>query len=479
VATPSRAASAGLSELRDLFAAHGQKHVFRFWDRLDETERTSLLEQAQRIAPDLPELSRNQRRAVEALSDSGQHALAPCAAIALPEHGGNPDEFALAHERGLEIHRAGRVGVFVVAGGQGSRLGFSGPKGALPVGPISERTLFEIQAQKIRGLARRCGHAVPWYVMTSETTDAPTREFFEESGYFGLDPKDVFIFCQGMVPATDLDLKLILESPSRIFESPNGHGGSLEALVASGAIDDMEARGIDRLFYYQVDNPLVGIADPVFLGFHEALEAEMSCKVTRKTDPHEKVGVVAERDGRLGIVEYTELADAERFQVDATGNLKYWAGNIAIHVLNTAFIRRVAGAAERILPFHASAKSIPTVDGDGTRVEVGEPNGYKFERFVFDALPEAERVCVLEVRKEMEFSPIKNAQGADSLETARTDMVALYRGWLEKTGIELSDGELIEIDHAWIDSGEEAVAAGYQSLADAGDVVRVATGIKA
>jgi UDP-N-acetylglucosamine/UDP-N-acetylgalactosamine diphosphorylase len=475
----SRAASAGYSELRDLYAAHGQEHVFRFWDRLGESERASLLDQTRRLAPGLPEMTSNQRRAVESLSTAGQHQLAPCDAIALPEYGGNPDEFARAHERGLEVQRAGRVGVFVVAGGQGSRLGFAGPKGALPVGPASERTLFEIQAQKIRGLARRCGHVVPWYVMTSDTTDTPTREFFHESRYFGLDPKNVFIFRQGMVPATDLDLKLMLETPARIFESPNGHGGSLAALVDSGAMSDMEARGIDRVFYYQVDNPLVCIADPVFLGFHEGLEAEMSCKVTRKTDPHEKVGVVAERDGRLGIVEYTELGDSERFQADESGNLEYWAGNIAIHVLNTDFIRRAAEAAERILPFHASAKAIPTVNKDGTRVEVREPNGYKFERFVFDALPEAERVCVLEVRKEVEFSPIKNAQGADSLESARADMVALYRSWLEKTGIEVAERDLIEIDHAWIDSGEEAITAGYQSLSDAADVVRVATGMKA
>lgn len=479
MATQSRAVSAGLSELRELFGAHRQAHVFDFWDRLETREREALLAQANRLAPQLAQITQHQRRAVKALTGSAEQTLAPCEAIPLPERGGNPDDFEKARLRGLELQRAGRVGVFVVAGGQGSRLGFPGPKGALPVGPVTDRTLFEIQAQKLRGLSRRCGHSVPWYLMTSESTDAPTREFFRESGYFGLDPKDVFIFRQDMLPATNLECELMLESPGRIFESPNGHGGSLSALESSGALSDMAARGIDRIFYYQVDNPLVCLADPVYLGFHELRRAEMSCKVVRKTDPHEKLGVVAMRDQQLGIVEYTELGDRERFQRDESGDLEYWAGNIAIHILNTDFVRRVARDADRILPFHASKKSIPTIDSNGEPVEVREPNGYKFERFVFDALPEAKRVCILEARVDAEFSPIKNADGADSLVTARADMTALYGRWLEKTGIETRDRDLIEIDHSSIDSGEEAAAAGYRGLAEAGDVVRVATGMKA
>jgi UDP-N-acetylglucosamine/UDP-N-acetylgalactosamine diphosphorylase len=466
--------------LRDAFRAVGQEHVFDFYDRLGESERGELLAQAARLAPTLEAWAAERTRAVEALSSESQPTLAPAPAIALPEFGGDARRIEEARQRGEALLAEGRVAVFVVAGGQGTRLGFPRPKGAYPIGPIGSRSLFEIQAQKIRGLRRRTGRSVPWYVMTSPATDADTRAFFEEMGHFGLPAEDVRLFSQDMVPASGLDGRMILEAPHRIAESPNGHGGALLALCDSGALDAMEARGIDRIFYYQVDNPLVRIADPVFLGFHELEEAEMSCKVIRKTDPMEKVGVVALRDGRPGIVEYTELREPERSLRDDEGRLVFWAGSIAIHVLDTAFVRRVRNAAERCLPYHASAKTIPTVDPSGRTVAPSEPNGYKLERFVFDALPEARRVCVLEVRPEEDFSPIKNDEGKDSPETARRDLVARYRAWLTKAGIDVpEDVSAIEIDHAHIDSAEEAAASGLTSIEEAGDVIRVATGMDA
>jgi UDP-N-acetylglucosamine/UDP-N-acetylgalactosamine diphosphorylase len=254
------------------------------------------------------------------------------------------------------------------------------------------------------------------------------------------------------------------------------------ALVSSGALDDMESRGVDRLFYYQVDNPLVRMADPAYLGFHENAGAQMSCKVVRKRDPMEKVGVVARAGDRIEMVEYTELADEERYLCDADGQLAFWAGNIAIHIFNTDFIRHVADEAATLLPFHPSAKVIPNVtrarDGGVENSKPGEPNGYKFERFVFDALPVAERVCVLEASAREEFSPIKNARGPDSLATAQADMVALYRGWLEESGIDLpAKYDVVEIDHSQVDSAAEVTKLGASELADLDKVVRVATGM--
>lgn len=472
--------TADIEAVREAFRAHGQNHVFAFWDQLDTAGRTALLGQAARIAPTLADWTAERTRAIATLRRTAPLALAPAPAVALPEHGGSARRNEEARQRGEALLAEGRVGVFVVAGGQGTRLGFPSPKGAFPVGPVTERSLFEIQAQKIRGLARRLGRPVPWYVMTSPATDAETRALFSDSGCFGLAPEDVLIFSQDMVPACDFDGRLLLEQPDRIAESPNGHGGALLALCDSGALADMERRGIDRIFYYQVDNPLVRIADPLFLGSHELDGAEISCKVIRKTDPMEKVGVVALVNGRAGIVEYTELRDPERSLRDAHGELVYWAGSIAIHVLNTGFVRGVRADAMNRLPYHASAKAIPTVDAAGRTVAPAEPNGYKLERFVFDALPAAERVCVLEVRPEEEFAPIKNAEGKDSPGSARRDLVRLYRGWLAKAGIEVpQDVSAIEIDHSVIDSAEEAAASGIGRLEEAGDVIRLATGIDA
>jgi UDP-N-acetylglucosamine/UDP-N-acetylgalactosamine diphosphorylase len=474
-----QAKASNIDELRSHFAAHGQEHVFAFWDELDGLARKALAAQAARIAPELGDLIAARAAAlVKDASESGPRIL-PIESIALPEHGGDSSRFKTARRRGEEILTAGRVAAFVVAGGQGSRLGFDAPKGAYPVGPITDRSLFAIQAQKIRGLIRRIGRVVPWYIMTSEATDAATREIFEAEDYFGLPRADVWIFPQAMVPAFDFEGRLILETPQRIFESPDGHGGSLTALDSSGALDDMERRGIDTIFYYQVDNPLVKIADPVYLGFHEECAAEMSCKVARKVDPMEKVGIVARVDKKVGIVEYTELDDERRYARDAEGELFYWAGNMAVHLLNTSFVRRVAQQALQLLPYHASAKKIPTVDAEARPVAPAEPNGHKLERFVFDALSSASEVCVLEASVKSEFSPIKNAKGNDSPESCRRDLTAQYRDWLESAGIDLpADVERIEVDHSIIDGPEDAAKAAFRNLADASDVILVASGTR-
>ncbi len=305
-----------IDHLEQHYDEYGQGHVFRFWNVLDEPARRALAAQAAAI--DLAELRRVHEH-TRALASPGTRILEPAPVECLPAYGGNARHRAEARERGEALLRAGRVAVMVVAGGQGTRLGFEGPKGIFPLGPVTGRTLFELQAQKIRGARRRFAARIPWYVMTSPATDAPTRACFAEQKHFGLPSEDVFFLCQGMAPALDFEGRLLLESPGRIAESPNGHGGSFQALADSGALDDMSARGITTISYYQVDNPLIQLADPVFLGFHDEAGAEMSAKVVRKLDPLEKVGVLARVDGRVGIVEYTEIDDEHRYQKDADG----------------------------------------------------------------------------------------------------------------------------------------------------------------
>ena len=462
-------------EVRRRFDSHHQGHVFRFWDRLDPAAREHLLAQA--AALDLPALLAA-LASCRSQVDEAPPKLEPVRVERLPEHGGDSERIAEARRRGEDLLAQGRVGVLVVAGGQATRLGYDGPKGAFPIGPVSDRTLFEIQAQKLRGLRRRTGCRVPWYVMTSTATDAATRARFEAEGYFGLPTEDVFFFQQAMVPSFDFENRLILAEPGRIMENPNGHGGSLTALHASGALDDMARRGIDTLFYYQVDNPLVRMADPGFLGFHDATDSEVSCKVVRKQDPEEKVGVLARVNGEVGVVEYTELDDEHRHARDAEGELVYWAGNTAIHVLDTTFVRRVAADADRLLPYHASVKKIPCVDEDGRTATPETPNGLKLERFVFDALPVARNVCIVETARSEEYSPVKNAQGNDSPATSRRDLAAEYRRWLGAAGIALPDvSAAIELDHAWIDGTEDARALGIEHVAEGGDMIRIAVGV--
>ena len=253
------------------------------------------------------------------LASPGARSLEPAAVECLPAHGGSAARRAEGRERGEALLRAGRVAVLVVAGGQGTRLGFDAPKGVFPLGPATGRTLFELQAQKIRGARRRFGARDPLVRDDQPRDRRATRAFFAEHKNFGLPERGRLLLLPGHGAGAGFRGRLLLESPGRIAESPNGHGGSFQALADSGALDDMRARGITTISYYQVDNPLIQLADPVFLGLHDLAGAEMSAKVVRKLDPMEKVGVLARVDGRIGIVEYTEIDDEHRFLKDASG----------------------------------------------------------------------------------------------------------------------------------------------------------------
>jgi UDP-N-acetylglucosamine/UDP-N-acetylgalactosamine diphosphorylase len=453
-----------IDPIRKQYDEAGQGHVFRFWDALDAAARRALVAQAARI--DLGTLQRL-HESTTALAAPGARRLEPVSVERLPDRGGSAARRAEAAARGAELLARGRVAVMVVAGGQGTRLGFEGPKGLFPLGPATGRTLFELQAQKIRGARRRSGAAIPWLVMTSDATDAATRSCFAERRFFGLPESDVFFVRQASVPALDFAGRLLLETPGRIAESPNGHGGAFQALADAGALDELERRGITTISYYQVDNPLIQLADPVFLGLHAQTGAEMSAKVVRKIDPMEKVGVLARVDGHVGVVEYTEIDDAHRFATDASGELVYWAGSVAIHALDVAFARRIAADADRFLPYHASAKKIPFVDAAGATVKPNEPNGHKLERFLFDALPVARHVALLEVAREDEYAPVKNAQGADSPATARGALDAVARRWLAIADVAIPNDRWVEVDHAKVDCADD-VRAHVRRAEDAG-----------
>ncbi|CAG0992543.1 UDP-N-acetylglucosamine/UDP-N-acetylgalactosaminediphosphorylase [Myxococcaceae bacterium] len=465
-------AESQLEGLRERLTAVGQDHVLRFWPELDAAGRSRLAAQLEEI--DFEALGRA-LAGIRARASAPPASLEPAKVVRFDAGLGRPDDSA-ARERGEALLASGRVAVLVVAGGQATRLGFAGPKGAYPIGPVSDRSLFEIHAQRIRRIRRRHGAPLPWYVMTSAATHAATRSFFAGKAHFDLPQEEVFFFSQRSVPAVDFEGRMLLDAPDHVFESPDGHGGVIPALAASGALDDLESRGISSVFLWQIDNPLVRIADPVYLGLHAAVGAEASCKVVAKRDPLEKVGHVAMVDGRLGIIEYTEIDATHREARDERGDLVYWAGGISIYVFETDFLRRVSADAERRLPFHASPKRIPALDRSGRRVEPIEPNGWKLERFVFDALPAARTTLVVETTRE-EYSPLKNASGSESPETVRRDLSTLYRRWLVEAGIEPPpEDALIELDQSLFDGAVDLRERGISRIADSGESIRIASG---
>jgi UDP-N-acetylglucosamine/UDP-N-acetylgalactosamine diphosphorylase len=425
-----------------LLAKQGQEHVLGFWDQLDGNRRQQLLSQIEQL--DFDSIDRMRRMILEPAAAAADDTLEPAPVLSL-----TPAQRSQALAIGEEALRRGKVGVLLVAGGQGSRLGFEGPKGIYAIGPISGASLFEIHSRKILALEQKYATRVPFYIMTSETNDGPTRAFFDEHRYFGLAPDRVHFFIQGMWPALTADGRIILEKPDSIFRSPDGHGGILSALRARGAMADMERRGLETLFYFQVDNPLVEVADPAFIGIHRKQGSDISIKVCAKRDPDEGLGVVVSRAGKQALVEYTELTREQKDARLPDGHLRFRFGSVAIHVFDFAFLKREADAA---LPLHVAHKKVPHCDAQGRMVKPDKPNAYKFEKFIFDVIPDAARALNVEFAREDEFSPVKNATGQDSPETTRRDMVRKSARWLEACGVAVprgSDGEplhKIEID---------------------------------
>jgi len=495
--TPSNAA-ANATAIIEKFRHAGQGHVFAFYDQLPPAERERLLADAAEI--DLDEIARLHRTLLAPTTttttansglrtpDSGlRHvdnglqtpASAPAPAAAtpdttqarqrpienreskienfttltpapyepLPENIADPAAraasaaaWAAAKTAGEAALRAGRVAAFVVAGGQGTRLGYDGPKGTYPVTPLKHKTLFQVFAEKIRAAGLRYGKPIHWFIMTSHANHAATEKFFRDHAHFGLAPDHVHLFRQGRMPAVTPDGKILLETKSTIAMSPDGHGGSLRALARSGALDLMAREGIDTLSYFQVDNPLIRVIDPAFIGWHHLRRSEMSSKMIPKAYPEEKVGHFCTQKNRLVVVEYSDLPMAMQKETDpATGKLRYIAGSIAIHILDTNFIRRMAaGGPDVELPFHRADKKIPTIDASGAPLKPDKPNGVKFEMFVFDAVPHAQNAVIIETLRANDFSPVKNAEGVDSPKTCREDQLRQYARWLKTNDAQLA-----------------------------------------
>ncbi|MFA6046020.1 MAG: UDPGP type 1 family protein [Phycisphaerales bacterium] len=429
-----------LATLRTRLTAIDQSHLLNFYPALTPAEQHSLLAQLASLPlEDIPALIDGYVRHKPAFvlpQDLAPAPYYPHDAAAKTK----PWDKAKAQAAGEAIIRAGQVAAFVVAGGQGSRLGYEGPKGCYPAGAVTGKPLFQIFADNILGVHDRYGVWAPWYIMTSPLNHEATQSFFESHKYFGL-PRDVVqFFPQGVMPSLDITTgKVLLTSKSEVATNPDGHGGCIRALHTSGALAAMRTRGIKHLSYFQVDNPTVRVIDPVFLGLHAgALDssAEMSSKMVPKVAPEEKVGVFCHAVGKTQVLEYSDLPmDLQRERLP-DGSIKFIAGSIAIHIMGVDFIHRLATDQAFTLPYHRAEKKIPCVDpATGAPITPAANNGVKLEKFVFDALELCRASIVLETDRVEEFAPIKNATGADSPESSRKLQTLRAARWLESCGV--------------------------------------------
>lgn len=423
-------------ELRTRFAAAGQEHIFAHWNNLEEAQRQRLVAQAADVDLDLvAHLASLLTSAADddAAGTNGGVQLEPPDIFPLERTPLQERAAAEAIALGERVLSEGMVAYVLVAGGQGSRLGFNGPKGKFPVGPVSAASLFGWHAQRLAAARDRYGAPVVWYIMTSAANDADTRSYFSEHDNFGLGSDAVHFFQQDMLPALDMQGRILMSERDALFLAPNGHGGTLSGLANAGLLEDAEQREIEVLSYFQVDNPLVRPADPLFIGLHVIECAQMSCKVVAKRDAGEKVGVIGRSDGVLGCIEYSDLPAQLRDARDESGQLVFGAGNIAVHVFERRFIQDLTAGGLQ-LPWHLARKQMEVVDASGAR---GSVAGVKFETFVFDALAKAKGSVTLEVERALEFSPVKNAQGEDSPASTRRDLTTMFAGWIRSANCEV------------------------------------------
>ncbi len=455
--------------LLDRLKPFGQEHLLTFWDMLDESRQRSLARQIEEI-----DFAR--------LAMLFEHRNDPAESLTLADQASDPPAYKFstvtdptpcvaktsvsaqdAIVAGNEALGKGKVAAVLVAGGQGTRLGFPHPKGMYPVGPVSHATLFQIHFQKVVATSRRYGYRVPYCIMTSPATHGETVECFEKNDYFGMAPEDVFVFCQGTMPAVSMENgKVLLDEKDSIARSPDGHGGMLAAMTRTGEadsaslLDRLRDRGIEYLFYNQVDNPLVRICSPEMIGYHVRSGSELTSQVIRKRFPMEKVGNVVDVDGRLYVIEYSDQTETVAKRTNPDGSLQIWAGSIAVHVFNVELLHRCSKDAAS-LPFHTARKKVPFVDpATGERQKPEKENAIKFERFIFDLLPSARNAVVVEVDIENHYAPLKNAPGSetDSPETVKRDISRMHTAWLKSAGADVSDGTPVEISPLYADSPE-------------------------
>ncbi|HEX8876821.1 MAG TPA: UDPGP type 1 family protein [Phycisphaerales bacterium] len=442
--------SPSYAETYTALRAIGQEHLLHFFDQLPEERQQDLLSQIHAL--DLASLPRLIDRYVKNPEKS-----TPAAVVGANLRPVNPYPLDAANPRkpwdrstyqkiGEDLLRAGKVAAFVVAGGQGSRLGYDGPKGCYTCGPVTHRSLFEMFAANLVGAKKRYGRDVPWYIMTSPLNHRATVGFFEDHHYFGLERYNVLFFQQGVMPSLDMKTgRVLLSRHDEVATNPDGHGGAIAALKKSGAIEDMKRRGIEHLSYFQVDNPLVRVLDPVFLGLHAAApdsSGEMSSKMVAKASPEEKVGVFAtvSRGGRevVDVVEYSDFPPALARERGPDGTLAYNAGSIAVHIIGVSFLDKLANDPSFELPFHRAEKKVACVDLDsGEVMQPQSNNAVKLEKFVFDALPLCKASIVVETSRE-EFAPIKNATGVDSPESCQQLQTLRAARWLELAGVKVA-----------------------------------------
>nr|WPO56649.1 UAP [Mylabris sibirica] len=469
------------NELKQKLTDLNQLHLLKYWNELTLNEQEDFLEHL--ISIDLDHAIEQYRKATNLNNNHGDNNnnkdIEPIPSTQIELEDNLSKEILNQYERlGLEAISRNEIGVLLMAGGQGTRLGVNYPKGILPINLPSKKTLLQIQAERIRRLEdlsqQKTGlnGKITWYIMTSESTDLPTKQYLDQHKYFGLNPDNVVLFKQGQLPCFDTVGRIILEKKNRCALSPDGNGGLYRALSKNLIIDDIIKRGIKYLHAYSVDNILIKVADPIFIGYCLSKNnTDCGVKAVLKLDPNEPIGVICKIKNQncYKVVEYSEITNELRNQRDLiSGNLMYNCGNICNHFFTTEFLKRIINHYEDKLKLHIARKKIPYYDDINDKtINPNNVNGIKIEKFIFDVFEFSENFVIWQVPRFKEFSPIKNSDESGLIDCPRTacqDLLKLHKFYIEQAGGFVEN--IVEISPLLSYAGENLIDIIYGKIFD-------------
>ena len=402
-----------LEEAKAILKKYNQEHLLNGYEKLEEKKQKQLLNQIMNIDFELIKSLYDNTKKENSTNDDKIEPMEYLDKYKLN------DKYKYYENIGKQAIKEGKLAAVTMAGGQGTRLGHSGPKGTYDIGLDSHKSLFELLCDYLKEEGKKYGVTIPWFIMTSRENNKETVEFFEKNKFFGYQKdKNIFFFIQGELPMVDTEGKILIGEDGLIKQAADGHGGIYESLVKNGMTEKMKQLGIEWVFIGGVDNCLVKMVDPVLMGIAIDKGVTVACKSIVKANPHEKVGVFCKRNGKPGVIEYSEITDEMAEAVDENGELLYGESHILCNLFNIKAVERMGVTP---LPYHSAYKKAKFIDKDGNLVVPDSPNAYKFEAFLFDAFGEVDDMAILRVKREEEFAPVKNADsaGVDCPRTAR------------------------------------------------------------
>ncbi len=397
--------------VKEKLAKYGQEHLLNFYNELSEDKKSELLDEILTI--DFKQLE-DLYETTKTKPDFTESKIEPIAHVTKAEL--SNEEIEKYTKIGEEIVKQGKLAVVTMAGGQGTRLGHSGPKGTYDIGLSSHKSIFELLCDNVKEAKEKYGVVIPWYIMTSNENNEDTVKFFEENNYFNYPKSAIKFFKQGTLPMIDTNGKVLMNEDNTIKQAADGHGGVFEAMRKNGIIYDMKEKGIEYIFISGVDNILAKFVDPVFIGMQADLGKMTASKSVVKAYAEEKVGVFCKRDGKPGVIEYSEISEELAKAKDEKGDFLLGDANIVNHQFHISLLEKIS---TEKLPYHIAFKKASYKDANGNIIEPEAPNAYKFEAFLFDIFSYVPDMLVYRVKREEEFAPVKNAEGVDSPETAR------------------------------------------------------------